>query len=170
LRRIDAQVGTVYTTAARTAVLTYPLLRIEIGKASVTRFEQAFAALFARADELPDWPPWRAGVAGVDGVVEVERTDAQLVFGNDSNRADMVSIAYRVCLYEPTGVEIRCWSPSAHHSHQRRVGECLDLRACIVPQTEITVREAIARFLLEAENDPALKAWEARLVQRKVTR
>jgi len=169
-RRIDARVGTVYTTAARTAVVTNPLLRIEIGKASVTRFEQAFAAMFAQTAELPDWPPWREGVTGVDGVIEVERVDAALVLGNDASRPDVVSVAFRVCLYETNGTEIRCWSPSARHTHQRGVGECLDLRPCIVPQTEIAVREAVARFLVEAENDPTLRAWAARSGRRGAAR
>lgn len=56
-RRVEARVGTVYATAARTAIVTNPLLRIEGGKASVARFERVFAAMFARAEELPDWPP-----------------------------------------------------------------------------------------------------------------
>lgn len=165
-RRIEARVGTVYTTAARTAIVANPLLRIEVGKASVARFEQVFAAMFAPTAELPDWPPWREGVAGVDGVIELERTDAELVLGNDGNVPDVVSVAFRVCLYEANGAEIRCWSPSARHSHQRCPGECLDVRDCIVPQTEIAVREAIARFMVEAENDPALRAWAARIGRR----
>ena len=165
-RRINALVGTVYTPAARTAFVENPLLRIEVGKASVARFDQAFAAMFAQTAELPDWPPWREGVAGVDGVIELERTDAELVLGNDGNVPDTVSVAFRVCLYEANGAEVRCWSPSARHQHQRRPGECLDIRDCTVPQTEIAVREAIAGFMVEAENDPALRAWAARIRRR----
>jgi hypothetical protein len=162
-QRIDARVGTVYATAARTAIVTNPLLRIEIGKASVARFEQAFSAMFAQVVELPDWPPWREGVAGVDGVVEVERTDAELVLGDDLRRPDVVRVAYRVCLYDRSGAVVRCWSPAAQLSHQRRVSECLDLSACLVPQAEIVVREAIARFMVEVEGDPAVRAWSQRL-------
>lgn len=166
-RRIDARVGIVYTSAARTAILTHPLLRIEIGKASVARFERVFASMFTQAAELPDWPPWRELSAGLDGVIVLEKTDAELTLGDDTGRnPDIVRIAYRVCLYEPGGTEIRCWTASARHSHQRRIGECLNLQACIVPETEITMREAIARFMVEAENDPALKAWSERIARR----
>ena len=123
--------------------------------------------MFAQTAELPDWPPWREGVTGVDGVIELERIDAELVLGNDGNVPDVVSVAFRVCLYEANGAEIRCWSPSAQHWHQRRPGECVfDLRACVVPQTEMAVREAIARFLMEAEDDPALRGWGARIGRR----
>lgn len=169
-RRIDARVGIVYTSAARTAILTNPLLRIEVGKASVARFERVFASMFTQASELPDWPPWQEASTGLDGVIVLEKTDAELALGDDTGRnPDVVRIAYRVCLYEPGGVEIRCWTPSARHSHQRRIGECLNLQACIVPETEITLREAVARFMVEAENDPALKAWATGIPRWGVT-
>jgi hypothetical protein len=168
--RIDARVGVVYASAARTPILTNPLLRIEVGKASVARFERVFASMFTQPLELPDWPPWREASAGLDGVIVLEQTDAELMLGDDTGRnPDVVRIAYRVCLYEPGGTEIRCWTPSARHSHQRRVGECLNLQACIVPETEITMREAIARFMVEAEKDPALKAWSERIAPRRIS-
>jgi hypothetical protein len=164
-QRIDARVGIAYSAAARGATFTNPLLRIEVGKTSVARFERVFAAMFTQPAELPAWPPWRVAKNSVDGVIELERTDAGLVLGNDANRPDVVSIAYRVCLYEPDGALIRCWSPSASLSHQRGVGECLDLRDCLVPQTESVMRAAIARFMVEAESDSTLRAWSARLSQ-----
>ena len=163
--RIDARVGVVYAGAARTAILINPLVRVEVGKASVARFERVFASMFTQAVELPDWPPWREGTTGVDGVIVLEQTDAELVLGTDRN-PDFVRIAYRVCLYTPDGIEIRCWTASAQQRHQPRLTECLDVRACIMPEIEITMREAIARFMVEAENDPALKAWSARIPLR----
>jgi hypothetical protein len=164
-QRIDARVGTVYSAAARSATFTSALVRIEVGKTSVARFERVFAAMFTQATELPDWPPWRDAKTSVDGVIELERTDSEMLLGNDANRPDVVSMAYRVCLYQPDGALIRCWSPSASLSHQRVVGECLDLRDCLVAQTEVVMRAAIARFMVEADNDPALRAWSARLAQ-----
>ena len=164
-QRIDARVGVVYAGAARTAILINPLVRVEVGKASVARFERVFASMFTQAVELPDWPPWREGTTGVDGVIVLEQTDAELVLGTDRN-PDFVRIAYRVCLFEPDGIEIRCWTASAQQRHQPRLTECLDVRACIMPEIEITMREAIARFMVEAENDPALKAWSARIPLR----
>jgi hypothetical protein len=162
-QRIDARVGTSYASAARLAYVTNPLMRIEVGRSSVARFEQAFGAMFTETVSLPDWPPWRHEAPKVDGVIELERADAELQLGDDMKRPDVASIAYRVCLYERDGTAIRCWTSSAHSSHQRRVGECLDLRQCLLPQMEIAVREAIAVFLVDAENDPALRRWAARL-------
>jgi hypothetical protein len=161
--RIDARVGTAYASAARLAYVTNPLMRIDVGPASVARFEKAFAAMFVETVTLPEWPPWRYEPSGADGVIELERVDAELLLGDDRNRTDAVSITYRVCLYEPDGKEIRCWSTSGRSSHQRAVGECLDLRECIVPQVEIAMREAVALFLVAAEGDTAMRAWAATL-------
>jgi hypothetical protein len=165
-RRIDARVGTSYAAAARIAYVTTPIIRIDVGKASVARFEPAFAAMFTERVDLPDWPPWRHEAPAVDGVIELERVDAELVLGNDSNRPDVASVAYRVCLYQANATEIRCWTPSARNSHQRGLAECLDLRACIVPQMEIAIREAVALFLVAAENDPVVREWAARIRSR----
>ncbi len=158
-RRIDARVGTAYASEARRAYVTHPLMRFDVGHSSVARFEQAFAAMFAEIVALPDWPPWRHERPRVDGVIELQSVDPELLLGNDQNQPDTVRITYRVCLYEPDGKEIRCWTASAHNARQRGVGECLDLRECIVPQVEIAMREAVARFLVAAEGDAAMQAW-----------
>ncbi len=181
-KRIDARVGVVYTSAAYNTAIVNPLLRVDVGKASVRNFERAFASMFTTAITLPDWPPWREldaqARSRIDAVIELARVDAELVFGNDRSSSnpllhgltggvpDRVSIGYHVCLYQPDGTPIRCWSTSSHQVHQRQVGECLDLRTCIGPQVEIAMREALARFLLEAESDPELAAWAAGLAQR----
>jgi hypothetical protein len=166
-QRVDARVGTSYASPARLAYVTNPLMRIDVGQASVAHFEKAFAAMFTETVAVPDWPPWRHDAPAVDGVIELERAEAELMLGDDRNRADVVGITYRVCLYGPDGTEIRCWTSNARSSHQRGVGECLDLRECIVLQLEIAMREAIALFLVEAESDPALRQWAARLEQRR---
>jgi hypothetical protein len=158
-RRIDARVGTAYASEARLAYVTNPLMRFDVGHSSVGRFEQAFAAMFAEIVALPDWPPWRHERPPVDGVIELQSVDPQLLLGNDQNRPDTVRITYRVCLYKPNGMEIRCWTTSAYNTRQRGIGECLDLRECIVPQVEIAMREAVARFLVAAEGDAAVQAW-----------
>jgi hypothetical protein len=170
VRRIDARVGTSFASAARLANVTSPVMRIDVGQASIARFEQAFVALFAETVALPDWPPWRHDAPAVDGVIELERIDAELRIGDDKNRADMVSIAIRICLYEPSATEIRCWTPSARNSHQRGLGECLDLRQCILPQIEVVMREVAALFLVAADSDPAVRAWAARLSEQREKR
>lgn len=166
--RIDARVGVVYASAARIPVLVNPIMRIEVGKASVARFEQVFASMFTQAIELPDWPPWREGITGLDGVIVLEHTDAELLLADSANRDhDYVRIAYRVCLYAPDGIEIKCWTPSAQQRHTRRFSE--SLKDCIIQEVDITLREAIARFMLEAENDPALKAWSAGISRQRIS-
>lgn len=165
--RIDARVGTAYTDAARLAVIAHPLVHVDIGAASVARFEKAFAAMFARVDALPGPPSWRERVEGVDGVIELEHVDAQFEAGNDTDRPDRIRISYGVCLFEPSGAQVRCWAPEAQYTHQRGIGECLDLRVCVLPQIEIVVREAVARFLVEAQDDPVLHAWAADVARRE---
>ncbi len=162
-QRIDARVGTSYASAARLAYVTNPLMRIDVGQSSVAHFEKAFGAMFRETVALPDWPPWRHETPPVDGVIELERGDAELVLGDDLKRPDVASVTYRVCLYAAAGTEIRCWTASGRSSHQRRIGECLDLRACFVPQMEMAMREAIALFLVEAEKDAAVRRWAAGL-------
>jgi hypothetical protein len=166
--RIDARVGVSYAGDARSAVLSNPLLRIEIGKASVDHLDRAFAGMFAETVALPDWPPWREGVRGVDAVIELERLSAELLVGDDTGaKPDVVSIAYRICLHEATGTEVVCWNAAARHTYARHFGECLDLRACIAPQVERTMRAAIAQFMVAAERDASLQAWAAALARRK---
>lgn len=166
--RIDARVGVSYAGDARSAVLSNPLMRIEIGKASVDHLDRAFAGMFAETVALPDWPPWREGVRGVDAVIELERLSAELLLGDDGRRnPDFVSVAYRICFYEATGARVACWDVAARHTHGRRPFECLDLRECIAPQVERTMRAAIAQFMVAAERDASLQAWATRLASRK---
>jgi hypothetical protein len=160
-RRIDARAGTSYTAAARLAYVTNPAMRLEVGQSSIARFEKAFGAMFTDTVPLPDWPPWRHEAPAVDGVIELERADAELVLGDGMNKPDFVSVAYRVCLYEPNATEIRCWTPSARSTHQRTTVS--EFPAAVVTQMEAAVREAIALFLVAAEKDPAVLEWAARV-------
>ena len=162
-RQIDARVGTYFTAEARTAVAIQPLGRVKIGEVSVARFQQAFAAMFTQTQELPDWPPWRhERLTGIDGVMELEQVHTDFTVGNDWKTPDVISLTYRVCLYEINGAEVRCWTTSAFRSHQRKPFECLDLESCLLPQFDVVIREAIAKFMVEVEGDPAVKAWADR--------
>lgn len=171
-QRIEARVGVSFASAARTTVVDHPLVRFEAGRESVARFRPVFASMFATTVDLADWPPWRsAPVPDVDGIVELVRTDAALVVGTDDwrrDQPDIATIGYEICLHEPDGERVRCWTPSASRRHRRGVGECIPvLQKCFVPQLEITMREAIARFMADAEADPVLKAWAGRMAARR---
>jgi hypothetical protein len=168
-RRIDARVGTVYTGAARSLIFyTVTGVRVELGKASVASFERAFAAMFRQTTELPDWPPWRDVGTAMDGVIELEWTDGSFVAGAPPAKPEVVEVSYRICLYEPDGSEIRCWSPSARISHERFFEPFIS-EPYVGELTETAIRKAIARFMVQVENDPAVKAWAARVARKGAT-
>lgn len=162
VRPVDARVGTAVTAEARLAYVANPLLRIDVGAASVARLEPAFRALFTETVALPDWPPWRTAPPATDGVIELQRVEAELVVGSDTgDRPDVASVRLHVCLYATDATELRCWKAAARQAIQRGPLDCVDLGACLASLVEVAVREAAARFLLEAERDPALRDWAA---------
>jgi len=174
-QRVDAHVGLSYSGAVRTSVIINPLFRVQVGKVSVARFEQVFASMFAQTTELPDWPPWQEEIdSRLDGVVELAQVEAKFELGNDHGglastpvRPDFVSISYQICLYDLHGTQIKCWHPSAQYSRQRVLRDfILDAGAYATTAVEITMREAIARFMVEADKDPVLKSWAATLRRR----
>lgn len=167
VRAIEAHVGTTVTAEARNALVAHPLMRMAVGQTSAARVEQAFAALFAGTIAVPDWPPWRSAPPAVDGVIELQRVEATLVLGSDTgDNPDVASVAFHICLYSPGGTEVRCWDPAASYSSQRRPFDCVNLERCVTPLMETALREATARFLLEAERDPVLRDWAAGLPGR----
>lgn len=168
VERIDAKVGAAFTGPARAYVHPTPLVRFPVGEASAARFRQAWDALFAEVVDLPDWPPWREKPPPVDAVIELDRVAMEVAWGNDLDRADFVRVLYRACLYRPDASPVKCWTAEAAGSHQREPGECLsDLSVCVSEQADAVMREAIARFLLEFEADPEVKAWAAALPPRR---
>ncbi len=166
---IDAHVGLSYTGAARTSVIINPLFRVQVGKISVARFEQVFTSMFMQTTKLPDWPPWQEEIESrLDGVIELAQVEASFDLGDDISRPDMVSISYQVCLHDSHGTQVKCWNPSARYSRQRAVRDfLLDIGAYATTVVEITMREAIARFMVEADKDPELRDWSAKIDRRE---
>ena len=167
-QRIDAHVGVSFSGAARTSVIIHPLFRVQVGKVSVTRFEQVFASMFAQTTELPDWPPWQEEIdSRLDGVIELAKAEAKFTLGNDMGYPDFFSISYQICLYDLHGTQVKCWNPSAQYSRQRVPRDfILDVGTYVTTAVEITMREAIARFMVEADKDPVLRSWAATLRRR----
>ena len=171
-RQIDARVGTYFTSEARTAAAAHTLAAVEIGEISVSRFGQAFESMFAETVPMPDWPPWRTeSHTGIDGIIELERVDAEIKIGDDApdwiwidsrDNPDIVRVEYRVCFYEPDGREVQCWETSASRSHQRKPFECVNIRKCLEPQFEAAIRDAVATFMVIVEKDPTFLAWANR--------
>lgn len=165
-RTIDARVGIAYYGPARHALVLNPMFRIEVGKSSITRFDQVFTSMFAKTVALPDWPPWRDELfANVDGVIELQSTEARFTLGDGQNIPDSVTISYKLCLYEARGLLIQCFNPSAQHTYQRQMRDYIwDLGRYSLDLVQMTVREAIARFMLEFESDPLIRKWESQLL------
>lgn len=164
-KRIEARVGTAYSIEARNAVTRVPAAGyVKFGEASVARFRQVFAAMFAHTEELTYWPPPRHGARAVDGVIELQVAELSVGIGDDEKRPDRVLVAYRVCVYEPTGKEIQCWMRFASQERQRRPLECFPvLGECLKPMVEAASRAAIAALMLAVERDEAVRAWAARV-------
>lgn len=165
---INAHIGLSFSGAARTSVIINPLFRVQVGKTSVARFEQVFASMFAQTTELPDWPPWQEEIDNrLDGVIELAQVAARFDLGNDMERPDFFSISYQICLYDLHGTQVKCWNPSAQYSRQRGPRDfILDVGAYATTAVEITMREAIARFMVEADKDPVLRSWAATVHRR----
>lgn len=160
-RPIDAKVAKSFAAKARLTEVETALFRAQVGEISVSRFDQAFDAMFTATVSAPDWPPWqRVDMNHVDGIVQLEEAKADIELGNDAGMPDFVHISYTVCLYENNANVVRCWDSSASQSHKRNVGECLtDMRVCIGRQLEIAVRDAVARMMVQIENDPVIRTW-----------
>lgn len=166
--RIDARIGAAFPAPARGYVHPTPLVRLPVGEASAARFRQAWGALFTEVVDLPDWPPWRASRPAVDGVIELDHVAMDVTTGNDRDIPDFVRVLYRVCLYRPDASPVKCWTAEAAGSQQRGIAECLpDFSVCLGEQADAAMREALARFLLEFEADPDVKAWAARAAPRR---
>lgn len=165
---INAHIGLSFSGAARTSVIINPLFRVQVGKISVTRFEQVFASMFIQITELPDWPPWQEEIDNrLDGVIELAQVAARFDLGNDMERPDFFSISYQICLYDLHGTQVKCWNPSAQYNRQRVPRDfILDVGAYATTAVEITMREAIARFMVEADKDPVLRSWAATVHRR----
>lgn len=162
--QVRARVGIVFASAARTNVVSNPLMRMDMGKVCVADFTRTFSAMFSQPVALPDWPPWRHVRPDVDGVIEVENCRADLKLGDDTTRnPDVATVSYRVCLYEPDGKAIKCWSVSASQRYARGMFECMNLGQCMAELMNVTKRQAMAHFLTETEGDPDLRGWQQRV-------
>jgi len=171
LQRIDARVGMSFRATASdyVYVMDKPKFRFPIGQASVGRFRQVFQAMFAKTIELPE--SWRNAVADVDGVVELDGIMLQITRGVEGAWNDIVTVYYRVCLYQPDGFQITCTSALGADTHIRHELDfsCFPLYVdrCLAPQTDAAMRHAIARFISDFEADPQVKAWAIRVADGK---
>jgi len=168
-RPIDAKVAKSYAAKARLTEVETALFRARVGEISVRRFDQAFDAMFTATVAAPDWPPWqRVDMRHVDGIVQLEEAMADIKLGDDAGMPDFVHISYKACLYDNRANAVQCWDSSASQAHKRSVGECLtDMSVCIGRQLEIAVRDAVARMMVQVENDPVIRAWETQLATRE---
>lgn len=164
--QIRARVGVYYTGSFRTQTCISPLLRVEFGQISVSRFDQVLPLMFSDIIKIPDWPPWREGGLKVDAVIELGKAECEIYVGSDGGyhkSPDSVNVAYHICMLEADATVVNCWDIKSDKSHQRKPFECLDLSNCFTQYLEDAVREATAKFMLEFEHDTSVHEWTNRL-------
>jgi hypothetical protein len=143
------------------------VFHVDFDRASQTRFEQVFQSLFAEVTPLPPWPPWRETPPDLDGVIELDAAELKASLGDDMGRSyEQVVVEYRVCLYSVDGATIGCWESRAEQKHQRAMFERFTMPSYLGTLVEATSREAIARFMLAFEADPAVMDWAGQVARR----
>jgi len=171
--QIEARVGSACTIPIHTFDYVETggagsVIRIDFDRVSLARFGQVFSALFSDVTPLPPWPPWRETPPDLDGVIELDKAHLAMVAGDDLHNPERVTVSYRVCLYTPEGIEVNCWESHAEQFHQRAAFESyLSLEGYLSTLIETASREAIARFMLDFERDPAVKAWAEQVAERR---
>lgn len=144
------------------------IIHVDFDRASLARFEQVFGSLFSDVSPLPPWPPWRETPPDFDGVIELDAAELKASLGDDTGRnMEHVLVRYRVCLYTPDGATVGCWESKAEQSHQRKMFERANMVTYLGTLVETASREAIARFMLTFENDPAVMDWAEQVAIRR---
>lgn len=171
--QIDARVGGAFAVPVHTFDYVETggagsMIRVDFDRVSLSRFEQVFSALFSEVTPLTPWPPWRETAPNLDGVIELDKADLTMVVGDDLRNPERVTVSYRVCLYRPEGAVVNCWESHAEQFHQRTAFErSFSLTSYLSTLVETASREAIARFMLAFEQDPAVKAWAEQVAERR---
>lgn len=162
VERLDVTVGSFFPGKSRGYVIPTAVVRMNAGEAASTLFRQSWDALFLEVVDLPDWPPWRSQAPAVDGVIELADIEVEATFGDRVDSKDRVQVRYEVCLYEPDGVLVKCWTAEARSRQQRRLSDTLgDMGGALARQVEETLREALADFLVQFDTDPDVRRWAA---------
>jgi len=171
--QIQARVGSACRIPIHTADYAESLggggiAKVNFDRSSLSRFDQVFGSLFSEVTPLPPWPPWRETLPALDGVIELDAADVKLSLGDDMGRnPEHVVVRYRVCLYSPNGATVNCWESQAEQIHQRNPFERYNLIPYLQTLVEAASREAIARFMLAFESDPAVKEWAGQVAHRQ---
>lgn len=144
------------------------VIRVDFDRASLSRFEQVATSLFTEVVPLPAWPPWRETPPPVDGVIELDDAQFKMTLGDERTTPEHVTVSYRICLYLPEATPVNCWESRAEQVHQRAPFERnLTLDRYLTTLIETTSREALARFMLDFEKDPAVKEWAVQVATRR---
>ena len=172
-QQIEARVGSSFAIPVHTFDYVETggagsMIRVDFDQVSLARFEQVFSALFSDVTPLPLWPPWRETPSELDGVIELDKAHLAMAVGDDLRNPERVTVSYRVCLYTPEGAVVNCWESHAEQLHQRAAFESsLSLKSYLNRLIETASREAIARFMLAFEQDPAVRAWAEQVAERQ---
>ena len=161
VQRHDARVLVHYAGAVRAAEFSNEVVRVPFGAASVEHLDQAFAGMFTSVTQAPEWPPWRSAVPAVDGVLEVDEGNLEVVVGDDARVPDRVSVSYHTCLYGPDGRRLSCWDAQSEALHQRHPVDLFrgGLDPAIGRLVDAAVSDAVALLMRQIEADPVVKDW-----------
>jgi hypothetical protein len=162
VEQLEVTVGSFFPGKSRGYVMPTAVVRMNAGEAATKLFRQSWDALFLEVVDLPDWPPWRSQPPAVDGVIELADLELEAVFGDKADSKDRVYVRYEVCLYEPDGVLVKCWTAEARSRQQRRLADTLhDMGGALARQVDEVMREALALFLVQFDADPDVRHWAA---------
>jgi hypothetical protein len=185
-RKINARVGSSYPAFVRDYEYVRYVSHIQLGTTSVSLFRQVFSALFYEVQELPDKPSWREDAQGLDGVIELANVDMTMTseeWKADSPVIGRLKVFFHICLYDAGGGVVNCWSPQSEKP-LRRPGYMGDASGfgevwaamnesefdVVTRTTDAAIRDTIARFMIDFENDPHVKAWAEGLSERAPSR
>jgi hypothetical protein len=166
----DARIGVFYAGPARAAEYADVRVRIRIGAASVSRLDQAFAALFRSTTRVPDWPPWRSTRPALDAIMEVDSVTMSVAWRDEVQNppaAGIVSeflgapvrvrVRYHACLFRPDRQLISCWE--AISLGDRQVSDFGSYAKSVAALADQAMTGATAQLMLSIESDAAVRTW-----------
>jgi hypothetical protein len=139
---------------------------IELGQASIAVFDAVFSALFERVFTLE---PGRVGQAGGQALPLIEVR----LLGYDGCEAKWpivgtttISVAYEATLHGKEGSRIARWQgsgqagPADFTTENRDAGTGLRVEGLYLSTvTRVAMRRAAADFIVNYENNPAIRTW-----------
>lgn len=121
------------------------------GRSSIDLFDQTFTAMFAKTILVESLPPAPAVAQGLDVVIEPKIASFVVI-----EPYGICNIDYSISLYSPAGEQLSRWTVNGHgDSETSYAGDSL----------KIAMRAAVATFLVDFYEDPAVKRCLQRIAK-----